>query len=81
MSVVQLQMDELTFQRAQQVAMQRHSTLEILVKEMIALLAGTLETGDPLLGLFAQEPDLIDTITEAAMQARELVPLRLANWR
>jgi len=36
MSVVQLQMDELTFQRAQQVAMQRHSTLEILSISHIA---------------------------------------------
>jgi hypothetical protein len=31
---------------------------------------------DKLLGLFADDADLIDQITESAMQARELDPLR-----
>lgn len=31
---------------------------------------------DPLLGLFANDTDLIDQITESALQARETHPLR-----
>lgn len=79
MSIVQLQMDETTFRRAQQVANQRHSTVEALVKEVINFLATKLDTEDPFLGMFAQEPELIDQIVAAAMQSREAMPLRLSN--
>ncbi len=34
-------------------------------------------TGDPILGMFAQEPDLMDTVISAAMDTRETNPLRL----
>lgn len=32
---------------------------------------------DSLLGLFADQPDLLDQVTEAAMQSRETDPLRV----
>ncbi|HWO25719.1 MAG TPA: hypothetical protein VNO30_43570 [Kofleriaceae bacterium] len=32
-----------------------------------------------IVGLFADQPDLIDTVSEDAMQARERDPLRLAG--
>jgi hypothetical protein len=35
-----------------------------------------ISKNDPLLGLFANDADLIDQITESAMQARETTPLR-----
>jgi hypothetical protein len=36
-------------------------------------------TADPLLGLMADEPQLLDEVVEAAMVARERHPLRLEN--
>ncbi len=79
MSLVQLQIDEVTFHRAQQVANRRHSTVEALVKEVINSLATMLDTEDPFLGMFAQEPELIDQIVAAAMKSRENTPLRFPN--
>ena len=38
-----------------------------------------IETHDKLLELFADDADLIDQITESAMQARENHPLRCNN--
>lgn len=34
---------------------------------------------DALIGLFADQPDLIEAVSEGAMQARERDPLRLAG--
>jgi predicted DNA-binding antitoxin AbrB/MazE fold protein len=36
-------------------------------------------TADPLLGLMANEPELLDRIVDAAMVARETHPLRAAE--
>jgi len=36
-------------------------------------------TSRSVIGLFADEPDLIETVCEEAMQARERDPLRLAR--
>ena len=35
-----------------------------------------IQKNDPLLGLFTNDAELIDQITESAMQARETTPLR-----
>jgi hypothetical protein len=41
-------------------------------------LAGESSVADPLLGLMADEPDLVDRVLEAALMARERDPLRAA---
>ena len=79
MTVIQLQLDETTFKHAQRVAQQRHSTVETLVKDIINLIATRPDTEDPFMGMFAQEPELIDQIVAAAMQSRETTPLRVLN--
>ncbi len=79
MSTVQLQMDEITWKRAQQVARRQHSTVEVLIKDMINAISTMVDTEDPFLGMFAQEPELIDQIVTSAMQTRENTPLRLPN--
>jgi hypothetical protein len=65
---------------AQRLAESCHRTLEALIAALIERLDATEATGDPLLGMFAREPELIDQIAESAMQAREKHPLR-ANHR
>lgn len=79
MSIVQLQLDEITFKHAQRVAQKRHLTVEMLVKDIINFIATRLDTEDPYMGMFAQEPELIDQIVAAAMRSRETTPLRLPN--
>lgn len=79
MTIVELQLDEQTLERAQKVAALRRSTLEALIAEIIGLLAGDQESDDPLMGMFSQEPDLMDQVINSAMSARETDPLRVPN--
>jgi hypothetical protein len=79
MTTIELQLDEQTLERARRVAMLRRSTLEALIKDIIDLLAMAERTDDPILGMFAQEPELIDQVLESAMTARETHPLRSFN--
>ena len=50
--------------------------MEQLLKELIEQLEVAPPTVDVFLGLFAQEPELIDQVVESVMQAREQHPLR-----
>jgi hypothetical protein len=79
MTIIELQLDEKTLERAQRIATLRQSSLEALIREIIDLLAGAEETSDPLVGMFAREPELIDDVLAAAMTAREIHPLRAPN--
>jgi antitoxin component of RelBE/YafQ-DinJ toxin-antitoxin module len=72
METVQLRLDERTLQRARDIARQRGYSLD----ELLVQLLQQLEAPDPLLGLFADEPELLDQITEAAMTSRERDALR-----
>ncbi|GBC95617.1 hypothetical protein HRbin16_01409 [bacterium HR16] len=35
--------------------------------------------GENLIGLFADDPELVDAVVEQAMRSREIVPLRVEN--
>lgn len=76
METIMLQLDPQTLARARQLAASRHSTVEELLKACIESLAMTEAVADPFLGMFAQEPALIDQVVAAAMQARKEHPLR-----
>jgi len=76
MEQIALQLDEQTLARARRLAESRHSTLEALLAALIEQLNESETRGDPLLGMFAGEPELLDQVVEAAMQAREEHPLR-----
>ena len=79
MEKIEVELDEQTLERAKQIAALRHSTLEALIKDIIDLLAIADGTPDPLLGMFAQEADLIDQVMTQAMTTRETDPLRVGN--
>jgi hypothetical protein len=70
MKTIALQLDEQTIERAQQLAKAQRRSLESLLVEMIEQWV-TVENGDSLLGMFADEPDVIDQVVESAMAARE----------
>jgi hypothetical protein len=79
MKTIEIQLDEQTFERAQRLAEIRRHTLESLIAEIVQHLAAIGTKIDPLLDMFADEPEMIDQIIESAMVAREAHPLRLAN--
>jgi hypothetical protein len=77
MTLVKLQLDDQTFERVKYIAARRRATVETLIQDLVQRLVTVEATADPLLGMFSQEPDLMDAVTAAAMSAREADPLRL----
>jgi hypothetical protein len=81
MTIVELHLDDQTFERIKHLAARRHGTVETLIQDLVQRLVAIETTADPLLGMFAQEPDLMDAVTAAAMSARETDPLSLTSGR
>ncbi|MBA2592125.1 MAG: hypothetical protein M3495_14575 [Pseudomonadota bacterium] len=76
MERIEIDLDTQTIERARRLAEVRHCTVEQLLKEMIENLGSTAIEQDVFLGMFAEEPEVIDRMLEMAMQAREQHPLR-----
>ena len=76
MTIVRLHLDDQTFERIKQIAAGRRATVETLLQDLVQHLVTTETSTDPILGMFAQEPDLMDDVTTSAMSARETDPLR-----
>ena len=79
MDTIVVQLDPQTSERARRLAQVRGTTVEALVQTLIAQLDTSEIAPDPLLGLFADEPELLDLVVQEAMHARETQPLRLAD--
>ncbi len=79
MDTVIIELDPQTGERIRRLAQARGTTIAALVKSLIAQLDSETAAPDSLLGLFADEPTLLDQVVDQAMQARELQPLRLTN--
>jgi len=75
-STIKLRLDDQTFKRVKHIAARRRATVESLIQDLVQRLVAIETTADPLLGMFAEEPDLIDAVTAAALNARETDPLR-----
>ncbi len=56
--------------------LRRRCSLDELVKAFIRQETKPTSSIDTMLGMFANEPDLLDEVVESAMQARERDPLR-----
>lgn len=76
MKTIELELDDQTFEQARQLAEARRYTLEAFIVEIIERLAAMEKKTDPLLGMFADEPEVIDRVIESVMAARETHPLR-----
>ena len=71
MKTLELKLDESTFQQATRLATHYQWTLEELFVQALNKLKTPSSNDDPILGLFSEEPELIDEIVESAMQTRE----------
>jgi hypothetical protein len=76
MEKIELELDEQTLERARRLAETRRCTVEQLLRDMIEQLGATTSTDDVFLGMFAQEPELIEHVVELAMRSRERHSLR-----
>jgi hypothetical protein len=76
-TTVKLHLDNQTFERVKDIADRRRATVEGLIQDLVERLVTTQTDEDPFLGMFAQEPDLVDAIVASAMHTRETGSLRL----
>jgi len=79
MDTVVVELDPRTSERARRLAQARGTTITALVQSLITQLDNDTAAHDSLLGLFADEPALLDRVVDQAMKARETQPLRLAD--
>ncbi len=75
---IELHLDETVMERARQLAQAQGATVETVLTDIITrgVAAGD---GDPWLGMFADEPELLDDVVASAMTARERDALRAAR--
>ncbi len=79
MEKVEILLDGPTLERTRRLAQTRGYTVEALLKQIIEQWAADTTAIDPVLGIFADDPMLIDQVTEDAMLAREAQVLRHAG--
>ncbi|MCC5607451.1 MAG: hypothetical protein RMY64_17840 [Nostoc sp. DedQUE08] len=70
MEKIELELDRLTFERAKTLAIVNQSTLSELISHVIERLAEVQEKNDPLMGLYADVPEIVDEIVAEAMEKR-----------
>ncbi len=74
-----LPLDEETLNLARQAALHQDLTLENMIVDMVVKPARSQEEKDPVLGMFSDEPELLDQVVVAAFNAREKDSLRLTD--
>ncbi|MBD2388393.1 hypothetical protein [Cylindrospermum sp. FACHB-282] len=67
---IELEIDRLTFERVKTLAMVNKSTVPELLTQVIARLVEIQEKKDPLMGLYADIPEVVDEIVAEAMEKR-----------
>ncbi|HZQ07405.1 MAG TPA: hypothetical protein VFD70_12570 [Anaerolineae bacterium] len=77
--VIELTLPSDTFLALQRAALREHKTEAELAVEAIRAYLGQLGINDSLIGLFADEPELMDAVSESAMHIRETSHLRETN--
>ncbi|WP_414526964.1 hypothetical protein [Nodularia chucula] len=70
MEKIEVQVDRLTFERAKTLAIVNQSSLSELITHVIERLAEIQEQKDPLMGLYADVPEIVDEIVAEAMEKR-----------
>jgi hypothetical protein len=79
MKTIEIQLDNQTIEHALQIAKNHNSSLEDLIKEIIKNIEFFEIKKSAIMGMFSDEPELVDQIVESAMTAREKQSLRQAN--
>ena len=79
MIALELELPESTYAALQQAATQAHKSEAEVALAAIQIYLNQLAHIDPLLGLFADDPALIDQIEADALQTRERATLRLSE--
>ncbi len=70
MEKIELEIDRRTLERVKTLAMLNQSTVSELLTQVMARLAEIQDKNDPLMGLYADIPEVVDEILAEAMEKR-----------
>jgi len=74
---IELHLEQRILDRVRQLAAARHCQVDDVFADAIERIPPAVEApADPFLGMFRDEPELIDEVSRSAMAARERHPLR-----
>ncbi len=73
---IELHLKKRILDRARRLAQARHCKIEDVFEDAIERISPVEAPADPFLGMFKDEPELVDEVTRSAMEARERHPLR-----
>jgi len=76
-TAIELMLSQATYQALQRAAQRSHKSETEVALEAIESYLKSLSAIDPLLGLFANEPEVIERAAEEALTSRETTPFRL----
>ena len=76
---VTLRLNNREYSKITKLAKIRKCSVDTVIKDAIARTKTPAVRKDCIIGLFADEPELVDAIAHSAMQAREMHPLRVIN--
>ena len=62
MTTVELHLNEQTYERVKHIAAGRRVTVEALIQDLVQRLVAIETADDPILGMFAEEPELMDAV-------------------
>jgi predicted transcriptional regulator len=65
MTIVELHLDDQTYERVKHIAAGRRVTVEALIQDLVQRLVAIETTDDPILGMFSQEPELMDAVVRS----------------
>ncbi len=73
---IELHLEKRILDRVRRLARERHCEIEDVFVDAIERISAAKAPADPFLGMFKDEPELVDEVTRSAMEARERHPLR-----
>ena len=62
MTIIELHLDDQTFERVKRIAAGRRASVEALIQDLVQRMVAIETTDDPILGMFAEEPELMDAV-------------------
>ena len=75
MAKIELELSEATIERLKKLAEERHATVERVIEDQFASANGAARP-DSLLGLFADEPEVVDELLEHVREMRAQTDFR-----
>ena len=74
---IQLSLPKATYQALKRIAQKSQKTEADIVLDALRIYLERLVKVDPFLGMFADDPEMVDHLVSQIMLARETTPLRL----